>query len=139
MSYQIHTEVRFRDLDALGHVNSSVILGYLEHARVEYFLREIGIPTAADLPFILASAHAEYRAPIPASRALTIGLWTSRIGTKSWDFDYQVTDQADGTLYAEGRTVQVAYDYTKNSTIRIPAALREHLKKLTPAHPPGDP
>ncbi len=39
----VHRErVRFRDLDALGHVNNAVFATYLEQARIEY-LRELGV------------------------------------------------------------------------------------------------
>ena len=31
-------EVRFRDLDALGHVNNAVYLTYLESARIAYWM-----------------------------------------------------------------------------------------------------
>ncbi len=34
----VHTlEVRFRDLDAMGHVNNAVFLTYVESARVGYW------------------------------------------------------------------------------------------------------
>ena len=35
-------EVRFRDLDALGHVNNAVFLTYLESARIGYWLELTG-------------------------------------------------------------------------------------------------
>jgi acyl-CoA thioester hydrolase len=34
--FSTHIEVRFRDLDALGHVNNAVYLTYFEIARLHY-------------------------------------------------------------------------------------------------------
>ncbi len=35
--FSIETEVRWRDLDAFGHVNNASYLGYIEEARVRWF------------------------------------------------------------------------------------------------------
>ena len=41
-SFRLPIEVRFRDLDALGHVNNAVYLTYLESARVAWWLHLTG-------------------------------------------------------------------------------------------------
>jgi acyl-CoA thioester hydrolase len=37
-------EVRFRDLDAMGHVNNAVYFTYFEHARLHYLRRLAEVP-----------------------------------------------------------------------------------------------
>lgn len=129
MAYERTVDVRFRDLDPLNHVNSSVYFSYMEHARVEFLIQEAGARSAAELPIILASARVEYRKPLAGSRRVTVRMWVSRIGGKSWDFDYQVLDAADGTVFAEGRTVQVAYSYKEPASVPIPDELRQLLER----------
>ena len=41
-------EVRFRDLDALGHVNNAVLVTFLEHARWQWWHAYLGDRTVAD-------------------------------------------------------------------------------------------
>ena len=36
---RVRVDVRFRDLDPLGHVNNAVFLSYMELARIRYFQR----------------------------------------------------------------------------------------------------
>jgi acyl-CoA thioester hydrolase len=127
--YRVLVDVRFADLDALGHVNSTRILEYAEHARVNWLL-EHGAPSASRLPIILASAHAEYKAPIQKSAHVEVLLSVSKVGTKSWTFDYDVRDAESGTTYATVQTVQVAYDYDRAQTIPIPPALRANLESM---------
>jgi acyl-CoA thioesterase FadM len=56
--------IRFRDIDALDHVNHAVVLTFAETIRCDWFAQVAGYPSMANLPFIIASAHVEYKAPI---------------------------------------------------------------------------
>lgn len=124
-------DIRFADLDALGHVNSGKIIEYAEHARVNWLLQN-GAKTSAELPIIVASVHAEYHAPIAKSDAIEVAMHVPRIGTKSWDFQYHVRSTDGKTLFATITTVQVAYDYAQNASVAIPATLRARLEALHP-------
>jgi acyl-CoA thioesterase FadM len=50
----------------------------------------------------------------------------TRMGTKSFDFEYRVV-RGDGVELATGRTVQVAYDYPRGESIPIPDAWRRAM------------
>ena len=50
---------------------------------------------------------------------------TSRLGTKSFDLEYEV--RADGRVAAEGKSVLVGYDYEKGASVEIPAEWRGWL------------
>lgn len=123
--------IRFADIDALNHVNHAVVLTYAETVRCDWFA-ENGYPSMGHLPFIIASAHVEYKLPIPKAAQLEVKLWTSRMGGKSWDFDYEFRDRASGLVYATVKTVQVGYDYAAALTVEPPASLRAKLQALTP-------
>lgn len=124
--------IRFRDIDALDHVNHAVMLTYCETIRCDWFQEVAGYPSMANLPFIIASAHIEYKAPIPKTAALQVSMWVSRLGGKSWDFDYDLKDTRSGTVFATAKTVQVGYDYKAGKTVEPPAKLRAQLEGLQP-------
>jgi acyl-CoA thioester hydrolase len=128
--YRVPMEVRFADLDALGHVNSSRILAYAEQARVQWLLETRTAPSATQLPIIVAAAHVDYKHPIQLQTTLDVYMWTSRIGNKSWDFEYEVRDRSNGVVCANIRTTQVAYDYAKGESRPIDAPLRARLEGL---------
>jgi len=137
VKFSLELPVQFRDIDSVGHVNHAVYLQYMETARVE-FLRSIGEIEGGFYPrVILASARCEYYHPIIDERLVTVSLWVSRIGNKSWDFDYTV-ENSSGLLYSSGRTTIVAYDYEKESTAPIAGNLRkkleEHMEKPLKFH-----
>jgi acyl-CoA thioester hydrolase len=124
-----HTEqVRFRDLDPMGHVNNAVFLTYLEQARVA-FLEQHGLSVGLDdMNLIVARVEIDFRAPVRLGQEVEVAARATRFGTKSFDLGYELT--VDGTTVAEAKSVQVAYDYGRREPVTIPADWREKLSAV---------
>lgn len=124
-------EVRFRDLDAMGHVNNAAYFTFFEVARTGY-MRAIGHASAAGkshgelFPFILLDISCRFLAPATLGQTLGLHLRTTRAGTKSFHFEYLITDPG-GEPVAVGRSTQVYYDYAGARTAPIPTRFRELL------------
>lgn len=129
--FAVEEEVRFSDVDGMGHVNNAIYLTFLEHARMKFFTQH-GARSEKDFPFILAHAAIDYKAPIKMGALLVVKVWTSRIGGKSWDFDYEIRDARNSVLYATAKTVQVAYDYQLEKSDSLEGPLKELVKSLLP-------
>lgn len=112
-------QTRFRDTDAMGHVNNAVYLSYLELARMEYVKRVFNITHYSGVDFILARAEVDYRSPSMPGETLRVGVRVTRVGGASFDFQYRVEEAASGRLVAEAKTVQVCFDYKKNKVKRL--------------------
>ena len=124
----VHREVvRFADLDGFGHANNAVFLTYIEQARIA-FLIDRGIfrqPTREDMTMILARAEVDFRAPLAVGDEVEVGVRAARVGSKSFELEYEL--RADGRLVGEARTVLVAYDYEQDTSVTIPDAWRRRL------------
>ena len=59
---------------------------------------------------------------------------TSRLGNKSLDMGYVIREIDTGQIFAEAKTVQVAYDYQMGKTIPIQKNWRERLKDFEGLH-----
>ena len=122
----VHVErVRFRDVDAMGHVNNAVFLTYLEQARVALFSERGGATGLGQMNMILARAEIDFRAPVRLGQEVEISVRASRFGTKSFDLEYEL--RVEGELVAEAKSVQVAYDYDRREPIPVPTEWREKL------------
>ena len=109
--------VRFRDCDAMGHVNNAVYSTYLEEAR-------IGV--LGDLiDFILARVEIDFRSELRAAEEVEVRTRCSRVGRKSFDLEHVIT--ADGRLVAEAKSVLVSYDYERGESVPVPEELRRRL------------
>jgi acyl-CoA thioester hydrolase len=125
-SFRHHTrlEVRFRDIDAFGHVNNAAFVTYLEQARIRYLIDNLDIETPQHLPLILAAIQVDFRAPILFGQEVVIGTRVDWIGNTSLSMSHRMTagTESDGAnrLVAEAATVLVAYDYATERPIRVP-------------------
>jgi acyl-CoA thioester hydrolase len=133
-NFRCEVPVRFRDLDAMGHVNNAVYLTYFEVGR-EGYARAVGfIPRGTgspfdDFPFILAEVTCRFLAPAGVGQTLLVHLRTVAIGRKSYEFEYLITDKVSGAAAACGRSVQVYYDYRAERTVEVPTELREMIER----------
>ena len=119
----VHREtVRFRDLDAMAHVNNAVFLTYLEQARLAG-CGEANVQPLQDV--ILARTEIDFRSPVSQGEVVEIGVRSSRIGTKSFELEYEL--QAGGRVVAEAKSVLVGYDYEQAESTPIPERWRRRL------------
>lgn len=133
MKFSIELPVQFRDIDVMGHVNNATYFQYMETGRVE-LARKLGqVREGFRGGFIVASARCEFKKPIRDERRVTVSVWVSRIGDRSWDLDYSIHGPRR-IEYAVGRTTQVAYDYRTRLSVQISGRLKRELAKL--AEPP---
>ena len=117
----VHRErVRFNDLDGLAHVNNAVFATYLENARIAF----LGLRSFESM--ILARLELDFRSPVELGEEVEIGVRPSRIGTKSFELEYEL--RVGERLVAEAKTVLVAYDYSAGQSVELPPGLRETLE-----------
>ena len=115
---------RFRDTDAMGHINNAVYVSYLEVARQEYWRAFSGAEDYRRVPFILAGVRIDFRSEALVSEVLEIGIRCDWIGNKSFAFGYEIREKPSGRLVVEATSVQVCYDYKEKRSIPMPAELR---------------
>jgi len=118
-------QVRFRDLDALGHVNNAVYLTYFEVARAAYFQR-LERDWVEKGRFILARAEVDFLKPILLEDPVEVGVRVVRIGRSSFDMEYLLL--ARGEEAARGKTVQVWLEGGRPAP--LPKAIRERIEAL---------
>jgi len=127
--YEVDVDVRYRDLDPLGHVNHVVHLSYFEHARTSYYEDVLGIGIK-DMELMLVNIEIDYETPITYGDEVTAGVGVSEIGEKSMTMEYRIV--ASGETAATGETVQVtvAEDEDGNhQPVRVPKDWRHGIEE----------
>lgn len=103
-------EIRYRDLDTLGHVNNAVYLEYFEEIRFAYWWKlaaEIGVTefVGGDIEgaqYVLAETSVRFRKPIEFTDDIYGAGRTTRIGNRSYGMEYEIRA---GDSYESGETV----------------------------------
>src|SRR5690349_1075447 len=65
---------RFRDTDAMGHLNNAVYVTYFEVARTAYWKALTGDKDYQKVPFILAHTTIDFRSPAFVHETLLVGI-----------------------------------------------------------------
>ncbi|MBI3942639.1 MAG: acyl-CoA thioesterase [Chloroflexi bacterium] len=127
--FSMTQQVRFRDMDAMGHVNNSVYLTYLEEARIAY-LQQMGQwrGDVRQIGTILAEVTIQFKAPAYFQEKLLVWMRTVELRNSSFIMEYVIESEAQpARLIALGRSVQVCYDYAEQKSVPIPDRLRQSI------------
>ena len=103
---RVRIPIRWRDLDALGHVNQSVYHELLEEGRGALFTR-LG---ENSFPFVLVHVEVDYRAEVRRDHEwVEVITRVERVGSKSVALEERI-ERSDGVVATDGRSVLVAWD-----------------------------
>lgn len=122
--FETEIQVRFRDLDPMGHVNNAVYATYLEQARVRYYADVLGADLE-DVDTVIAHLEVDFERPIELEESVEVRVDVPEIGRSSLPMTYVV--EADGEVAATGETVQVTWDRETGSAEPIPEPWRERI------------
>jgi acyl-CoA thioester hydrolase len=120
-------DVRFRDLDPMGHAHHSLPLVYLEEARAAYWRAVAGRAGLDGIDYVMAEITVRFHARTDYPARLDVALRTQRIGGKSFEQEFEIRSP-DGTLLSSGRTVQVMYDYAASASKAVPGEIRSRIE-----------
>jgi acyl-CoA thioester hydrolase len=128
--FEHRVSLRWRDVDALGHVNHAVFLTYLE-GRDAFYVQALG----RDPHYVVARVEIDLRAEVRyADRQLRVRIEVERVGTTSLTTRETVLTSA-GVTAAEARVVTVLWD----TSARKPTAFTAGEHARLDAHCPRPP
>jgi acyl-CoA thioester hydrolase len=132
IKHWVKIETRFRDMDAMNHVNSSVYLTYFEMARIDYFdtigLTDIKIPAVLG-PAVMTQT-CNYRNQVHHPAVLDAGVRCVRIGNTSFSLEYEFYLEGTDVVACDGSTTLAWVDYGIGKAIGFPDVLRDAIGEL---------
>jgi acyl-CoA thioester hydrolase len=121
--FELPVKVRWRDVDALGHVNHAVFLTYLEEGRDAFYVQTLGSEPSYVVVRLEVDLRAEVRYP---DRRVTVRIAAERLGTTSLTTRETVVTPA-GEVAAEARVVTVRWDSGNHKPVPFTEAERARL------------
>ncbi|MGH8727634.1 MAG: acyl-CoA thioesterase [Burkholderiales bacterium] len=118
-------EVRWGDMDALGHVNNAVYFRYMEQARISWltglrsdiFMREEGP--------ILVAARCNFIRPIVYPATIAVSCTVGELKRSSFPIIHEITLANDVSVrFAEGEVTTVWVNYKLGKSVPLPEWLR---------------
>ena len=122
-------QIRFSDIDVMGHVNNAVYLSYFEITRIHYFNILLGESWDwKKTGILLVKNEIEYLLPILLHQKPFIYMHLIEIGEKSFKLGYEI--HINQKIHTKGSSVLVCFDSVTNQSILVPNEMREVLQNL---------
>lgn len=129
-NFSLPIQMRWNDLDALGHVNNALFVTYFEIARGYFMTKACPRWNWLKDMFLIANVNVDFKKELLlTANEPKVHMKTTNIGTKSFVLQYAITSKKDGEiiLHASGTTTQIMFDMKTRTTIEIPDWVREGL------------
>ncbi|WP_297216632.1 thioesterase family protein [Thermoplasma sp.] len=120
-------QIRYDDIDLLGHVNNARFLTYFEIGRLNYMKKFFMTEDPVTVNIVIARAEIDFERSVHFGDEVYVRTWISRIGNTSFDFSYSIEDK-NGSVYGRGKTVNVFIKDGKPA--RVPNFLKDMLTEM---------
>lgn len=120
-------QIRFNDVDQMGHVNNAVIMEYFDLGKSKFFT-EAGIPPEeGDFTVMIVHFEVDFTSQIRYHDNIAVTTAIKRIGNKSIAVEQHIINQDTGVDCAVCRTVMSGYDRRTHASAVIPESLKDTL------------
>jgi acyl-CoA thioester hydrolase len=122
-AFERSVDVRWRDADALGHVNHAVFLTYLEEGRDAFFVQTL----RSDPSYVVVRLEVDLRAEVRLSdKRVTVRIEVESLGTTSIT-TRETIFLPSGEVAADARVVTVRWDQDQRKPVALTEAERNQL------------
>ena len=130
--HRVQVNVRWGDMDALGHVNNTRFFQYFEHVRVTWLRAVMGSDwKATGAGPVLAHTSCDFKRPVVYPADLVIDLYSTPPGRSSVETYYEARlPNDDAPLCAVGRATVVWVDFATGGPTPLPDGFREAIDAL---------
>eukprot|EP01037_Dinobryon_pediforme_P034817 gene34817-40909_t len=121
-------DVRWGDMDALGHVNNTVYFRYMEQTRIGWLETAASSMVVDGEGPVIVNASCTFLRQLKYPAAIEIRMYALAPGRSSGETTYEIRriDQPD-ILYAEGCAKIVWVDFKQEKSVSLPDSIRKNL------------
>ncbi len=123
-------QIRFSDIDSMGHVNNAVYLNYFEYARMMYINELVGSDWDwINRGMLLANNTIDYLVPVLLTDKAEVETSCLKIGNKSFILEYNlyVNRKGERIKCTTGTSTLVSFNYTENKSILVPEEFKKAM------------
>lgn len=127
MKHRIKAQLRFNDIDILGHLNNTVYFSLYDLGKARY-MEDVGLrlPGPGAPTSVIADIHCTYFKPILYGDDIFIETSCTEIGDKSFVLSQQLVDDT-GFVRSSCRSVMVHLDPETGKPSSVPQIYRDKI------------
>jgi len=121
-------QMRWGDMDAMGHINNTVYFRFLEQVRCDWLeTLGYGVSLQTDVSPVLINTACTFLLPMHAPGTAIITMYVTPPGRSSLETFYEIRLDGDDRLFAVGSAKLVWIDLATEKSTPIPQALLDVL------------
>ncbi len=120
-------QVRFSDVDMMGHVSNTIYQNYYDSGKVHYFDKVLPDLDYVNIGVVGASIRIDYLKPIYMKTHILVETRVAVLGHKSLTIEHCLVDELTGELLSTCSAVLVCYDLKEKKSIPIPVHWRKNI------------
>lgn len=130
--HKLQLQLRFNDIDMLGHVNNNAYFSYMDLGKADYFravmpddnfdMRTIGV--------VIANINCDFVAESYMHEPLEVQTQTASIGERSLRMEQRVVNASTGQVKCISHTVMVSFDPKTRQSAPISEKWRNALSSF---------
>ena len=123
----IPIQVRFSDVDMMGHVSNTVYQTYYDAGKLHYFDEVLPEMDFINIGVVGASIKIDYLKPIFMKTRILVETHVTHIGTKSLTMEHQLVEEHTGDVLSTCSVILVCYNIKAQKSIPIPENWKKEI------------
>lgn len=127
--HSVDLQIRFNDIDILGHLNNTVYFSFFDTGKA-YFFESI-MKSGMDwqrVESVIANIDCAYVSPVYFGDSIEVRTRCTGIYDKSFKIQQVIVEKNTGELKAAAETIMVSFNPDTKQSMEIPARWREALE-----------
>jgi len=132
MKHRALVQIRFNDIDMLGHVNNTVYQQYFDIGRLAFFQETLG--DAVDwntITPVLVHIETDYLLPVLLESKVVVETIITRFGNKSFDMEQVIVNEESQEVHCKTKSVLVAFDPSANTAVEVPEDWKKKMESYS--------
>lgn len=120
-------QVRFNDVDIMGHVSNTVYQNYYDTGKLDYFDKVLPDMDHVNLGVVGASVKIDYLKPIFMRTRILVKTRVAILGHKSFTMEHQLVNEQTNEILSTCCAVLVCFSTALQSSLPIPEHWRQNI------------
>jgi acyl-CoA thioester hydrolase len=135
-NHQEIIQIRFNDIDVLGHVNNAVQIMYFDFGKIKYFeaLKNQVLDWRGS-ELVMVNVNVDFMEPIFISSQIAVKTKVYEIGNKSIKLVQMIKDYQTNHIKSVCRSVMCGFDPKTNKSLLISDEWRNLINRFEKFHP----
>ncbi len=125
--HAVKIQVRFNDVDMMGHVSNTVYQSYYDYGKLKYIETVLGDIEWDTCSIVGASIKIDYLCPIFMKTQIVVQTRVAAIGTKSMTFEHRILKRDTDEVLSTCTAIVVCYRPKEQQSVPVPDSWRQKI------------